>query len=337
MRQWQTLRLIPRHPRKITASELCANLQADGFVVGKRTVERDLQSLGTIFPIVSDERSKPYGWCWQSNAPTFDLPGISNSAAIALLLARDHLHTLLPISTLAQLHPYFALAEKKLSTLEQHTQITGWQHKVRVIPATQPLLPPAIEEEVQATIYEALLMEKQCLIAYQKRDATEPENYPVHTLGLVQRGQILYLVCTIRTYPHLRLLALHRIKAVALLDDATVPPVDFDLDAYIASSAFGWMPKESIKLKAIFVQEAAAHLYETPLETNQALFELEDGRIQLEATVQETLQLRWWLQGFGDAVEVVEPKQLRQQMADSAKRLVDRYENKAQFAGAQMQ
>lgn len=220
LRQWQTLRMIPRHPRKITATVLCASLNGDGFAVGKRTVERDLQSLAMIFPLVSDERSKPFGWSWQKDAPAFDLPGISNSEAITLLLAREHLRTLLPASTIAQLQPYFALAEQKLTALEQHSGIAGWQHKVRVIPPTQPLLAPQIDEAVQAALHEALLNERLCSITYQKREATEAETYPVHALGLVQRGQMLYLVCTIKTYPHIRLLALHRILAAELLSEA---------------------------------------------------------------------------------------------------------------------
>jgi predicted DNA-binding transcriptional regulator YafY len=326
LRQWQTLRMIPRHPRKITATALCASLNQDGFAVGKRTVERDLQSLAMIFPLVSDERSKPFGWSWQKDAPAFDLPGISNSEAITLLLSREHLRNLLPASTIAQLQPYFALAEQKLSALEQHSGIAGWQHKVRVIPPTQPLLAPKIDEAVQATLHEALLNERQCNVTYQKREATESENYPVHALGLVQRGQVLYLVCTIKAYPQLRLLALHRIRAAELMSEAISKPADFDLDKYIASGALGWFPKETIHLNAIFTAEVAAHLYETPLSEDQTMTELPDGRIQLTATVQETLQLRWWLQGFGDAVEVVEPVHLRKQIAESVHHLAERYE-----------
>lgn len=52
---------------------------------------------------------------------------------------------------------------------------------------------------------------------------------------------------------------------------------------------------------------------------------LPDGRVKVAATVRETLQLRWWLQGFGDAVEVLAPPALRQQQAETAHRLAVRY------------
>jgi len=110
------------------------------------------------------------------------------------------------------------------------------------------------------------------------------------------------------------------------LGEAIVPPAGFDLDAYIASGALGFFPKQSIQLVAIFSAEVAAHLYETPLAEGQAMTALPDGRIQLEATLPETLQLRWWLQGFGDAVEVVQPSALRADIAAGVRRLLERYE-----------
>ena len=193
-RQWQTLRLIPRHPRRISATDLHTQLSADGYKIAKRTVERDLQTLSSIFPLVADERAKPYGWSWHQDAPAFDLPGLSNSEALTLLLAREHLAALLPASTLTQLRPHFWMAESKLASLGEHSGAADWMDKVRVIPATQPLLAPQIDADVQATINDALLLGKQVQVSYRKRDADADETYPIHPLGLVQRGQVLYLV-----------------------------------------------------------------------------------------------------------------------------------------------
>ena len=322
-RQWQTLRLIPRHPRRISATELRERLEAEGYQVTKRTVERDLQSLSGIFPLIADERAKPYGWSWQHDAPSFDLPGLSNSEALALLLAREHLSALLPAATLVQLQPHFRMAEHKLATLDGH--VAGWMDKVRVIQPNQPLIAPHIDAEIQATINDALLIGRQVQVSYHKRGAHNPETYPIHPLGLVQRGQVLYLVCTIKAYPHLRLLALHRIQAAESQDTPITAPPGFNLDAYLESGALGWMPGKAIRLKAAFTAEVAEHLEETPLAVGQTLTPMPDGRVKLTASVRETLQLRWWLQGFGDAVEVLAPPSLRRQLAEAARRQAARY------------
>ena len=69
LRQWQMLRYIPRYPAKITATQLKAKLDSEDFNVTKRTVERDLMDLSRAFPLTLDDRSKPYGWSWQKDAP----------------------------------------------------------------------------------------------------------------------------------------------------------------------------------------------------------------------------------------------------------------------------
>ena len=54
------------------------------------------------------------------------------------------------------------------------------------------------------------------------------------------------------------------------------------------------------------------HLKETPLEKNQTLNDLDDGRSRLVATVRDTQQLRWWLLAFGPRVTVTAPLELRE-------------------------
>jgi predicted DNA-binding transcriptional regulator YafY len=328
LRHWQTLRLIRRYPQKITAAELCTALEAEGFKVGKRTVERDLQALSLIFPLLADDRSKPFGWSWEKDAPAFDLPGISLSECLTLLMAREHLHSVMPSSTVNQMSPYFRLAEQKLKALDGHSGVAGWLDKVRIVPATQPLIAPQVDSQILATIQQGLLESRQCLVAYKKRDVGEADEYSIHPLGLIQRGQVLYLACTIKTYSDIRLLALHRIQAASVLDTSVAAPDGFDLDTYLASGAMGWSSTKPINLVAAFSPEAGMHLQETPLSEDQVIEHLPDGRLQVRATVLETQQLIWWLLGFGDGAEVLEPQELREQIIGRVTRLADRYASK---------
>lgn len=328
-RHWQTLRLIPRFPKKTTAADICSLLEADGFTVGKRTIERDLQSLSAIFPLVVDERSKPFGWSWSKDAPSFDLPGLNLSECLTLLMAREHLRSIMPTSIVNQMEQYFHLAEQKLNSLEGHSNAASWLDKVRIVPATQPLIAPQIDSQVLATVQQALLENKQCQIVYRKRDVVEDDEYPVHSLGLVQRGQVLYLVCSIKTYTDIRLLAVHRIQAASVINQAAVPPIGFDLDAYLQSGAMGWSTTKSVRLVAAFSAEAGIHLRETPLSEDQLLEFLPDSRMLVKASVLETQQLLWWLLGFGDAVEVVEPADLREQIAEKVRGMTEIYGKKS--------
>jgi predicted DNA-binding transcriptional regulator YafY len=68
VRQWHLLTLLPKGPRRIDSAMLEARLRARGLDVHRRTIQRDLVELASVFPIVSDERSKPYGWRWSDDA-----------------------------------------------------------------------------------------------------------------------------------------------------------------------------------------------------------------------------------------------------------------------------
>lgn len=103
--------MIPRYPLKITAKELHSRLQSEQFVVTKRTVERDLLALSKLFPLVSDERDKPYGWSWAKDAPTFSLPGLSHNEALTLVMVEQHLK---PSNTAFTRSPLFSAASSSI-------------------------------------------------------------------------------------------------------------------------------------------------------------------------------------------------------------------------------
>jgi predicted DNA-binding transcriptional regulator YafY len=325
LRQWQMLRMIPRHPQKITAKLLHEKLRAEPFDVTKRTVERDLHSLSKMFPLVSDERDKPYGWSWSKDAPVFNLPGLSSHEALTLAMVEQHLNSLLPASTLSQLQPYFQAAKQHLTNIPSTERARSWLNKIRTVPPTQPLLPPAIKSAVQHTVYEALLADKQLTIEYRKVDAVKPVEYRIHPLAAVQRGSVTYLCCRFSDYEDLRTLAMHRIHSASILDDATCIPEDFSIDDLISSGKFGFGHGEQIQLEAIFYCGLGNHMLETALSHDQTITAQEDGAFRLTATVADTPQLVWWLLGLSDSVEVIKPEALRLTMTETITKMQNRY------------
>lgn len=324
LRQWDILRLIPRYPSKKTATEIHARLVGMGYDVTKRTIERDLESLEKPFGLQRDDRSKPFGWSWCADAKGLTVPGLSLSQALTFQLVELHLRPLLPPTVLADLKPYFQLAAARLA--ETGAKRASWGNKVRVVSPTQTLLVPCIGAAVQKTLYEALLEDRQVKIRYLKAGEKTPVEYDaVHPLGLVQRGSVHYLVCTFYGYQDPLLLVLHRMKAVERLDASVVRPDGFDLDAYIASGRMGFGDGKMIRLELLLDADAARHLGETPLSMDQRLTPVTDGRVRIQATVPETEQLRWWIMGFGEKVEVLKPSRLRKVMAEAAQAMAARY------------
>ena len=96
-RQWELLRIIPSRKPGITSLELTKQIADKGYVVTKRTVERDLRDLSTLFPLMADEDSAPFRWYWLKDISS-EFGGIEVADAVSLALAENVLKSILPIS-----------------------------------------------------------------------------------------------------------------------------------------------------------------------------------------------------------------------------------------------
>lgn len=326
LRQWHMLHTIPRAPRKISVQAIRARLSESEFSVTARTIQRDLQELSQVFPLVVDDRDKPFGWSWQQDSPNFDLPGLSVPEALTLTLVQQHLANSLPPVTLDFLQPYFKSAGQALGAIEADAKSNAWLGKVRTIAPMQRLLPPVVDDACQRVIYEALLRDHQLKLSYKKRDITKIAQYDaVHPLGVIQRGQLIYLVCMFADYDDIRTLAMHRVVAAEMLYLPSRKQAGFSIDAYIESGNMGIRTGEPIRLRAVFERAYGEHLHETALSKDQVLKVLPDDRLELVATIPNTKELQWWLLGFGDGVVVMEPAELRNEIGVIAGRMAAAY------------
>ena len=232
-RQWEILRLLPSFGVGMTASELVKRLTSLGFNVSKRTVERDLNELSRQFPLLCNDKSRPYGWRWMDNA-SFDIPNLSISDCVSLAITEEVIAPLLPPSVLRPLKPRFEYAKKHLQEANRDHALAQWTDKVAIRTPSMPLLPPAIDGQVLNIIQSALLDDKQVKVVYSGVWAEEAKTLVLHPLGLIQRGKILYLVATAFSYSDIRLYALQRINVAEQLEDNIDKPVNFSLQHYVS-------------------------------------------------------------------------------------------------------
>lgn len=323
-RQWAMLQQIPRYPRRISTSELRGMLRTEGFDIDLRTIQRDLKSLSIPFPIVTDE-GKPAGWSWSKDAESFDLPGMDPTTALTLTMADRFLTRLLPQSSMASLSPQMKRAERVLTNMAAD-EIRNWPDKVRSISRSQPLLPPQTDSDVIATVTEGLL--RNCKIEGRYRNRRGEERTRTFSpLGLVYADQLIYLIALVPEYDHPRSFALHRFLSAESTECKFQPPATFDLDEFLASQPLGFPVGGggTMKIDLRFFDNAAVHLLETPLSYDQTQEYESENCLRICATVADTKQLRWWLLGFGDSVEVLAPDSLRQELVETAKAVVARY------------
>lgn len=299
----ELLRRIPRG-RKVTASELHRQLTDAGIDRDLRTIQRQLEMLSEHFEIERDDRSKPYGYRWLEQAKALAVPNLTPQESLLLQLAEEHLKNLLPARLMKSMEGFFSQAKRNLGPDSSARLEREWPGKVRVVATSQPLLPPKVAPGVFEVVSEALYSNRWLLLDY--RNSTGKRNkVEVMPLGLVQQGPRLYLVCRYRGYENERNLALHRILSAEISTLTFERPKEFDLKRYDDDGRFGFGDGEKVRLTFVIEHDAGLHLLESPLSSDQQVYERAGGKLEITATVIDSAMLDRWLRGFGRAVTAV--------------------------------
>jgi predicted DNA-binding transcriptional regulator YafY len=324
----ELLKALPHH-RWATPAELREQLADRGFEVDVRSVQRDLKELQKSFPLDHNDKGKPHGWRWSAEAAS-GIASMSTPEALMLVLVQQHLLAALPATMLEGFETLFARARQRLERLGPRAGATRWPQKVRAVPPGLPMLPPAVDPQLQKALADALLADRQIDVLYAPGAKGAPRTYRLHPLGLILRGSTTYLAATRGSGSHASLYALHRFRSVEVLPDMVSFPPEFDLDAALklGRGQFGIAAEGTAQLKLVLVCDTtlADLLEEMPLGPDQQMKRLQDARAEIRATVADSWELRWWLLGRGPSVNVVGPAALRREIADAHRQAAAAYE-----------
>lgn len=325
LRQWAMLMAIPKSPSRLSTREICGRLIEADYAVDIRTVQRDLNQLSAIFCYTCERKDgeRTQLWFFPEGARTISIPGMSAETALALLVAKDQSQGLIPPSCLRALQAYFRAADEVLASAAAKG-LGAWRQRVCVVRPGPTVRPPEISVEILQAVFDALLQGRQLNVTYKARGKPVVTEQILHPLGLVTKSGLLYLVALTWDFNDPRHYSLHRLQRVTVLDQRARRPEGFDLDAY-AKRHFGYpLGTHTLRLKLLMDTVVAQHLIECPLSEDQV--SLDQGeKTQIQATVDDTAELRWWLHGYGASVEVLAPARLRREMADTANGLTQMY------------
>jgi predicted DNA-binding transcriptional regulator YafY len=232
----------------------------------------------------------------------------------------------LPRSLADEIQPHFDAARGFLESTDAGN-FRRWTHRVRILPRSMQLQAPENPTDVLDAVYQGLLEKRQVEVDYTNRTSEAPRRMTLHPLALVVRDSVHYLLATVWDFTDIRQLVLHRMSSARLLEEAAKEPPDFDLDDYIRQGGFDYSSGEQIALVARFDAYAGKALLETPLTPEQTDEILDDGRIEIRASVNDSEQLRWWVMGFGSGVEVLAPEHLRDDIRKDAEALLIMYKS----------
>ena len=327
-RRLRILQLLPhRKESTITVPRIIDLLREDGIEAETRAVQRDMEELSLDFPISCIDTEKPYKWFWGAN-DALAIPAMGQFTALTFHLAEEILKPLLPAQSLEYLKPNFSTAEHVLDDIDKR-RTRRWLKKIRVVPRSLRLISAPIADGIYDTVTQALFDDKQIEVTYiaPSNEKGSPNTYSIHPYALIHRDATTELIGKIDNDVKVRRWPLHRMQTARILGKNSVIPRSFVLDEFIESQLAHPLSGKQIALKLWISMDGfgRAHVLETRLSEDQQIEPVDDGLI-VTATVYETIELKWWLLGLGERVEVLEPINLRNNIKNTLQKAVELYE-----------
>lgn len=320
VRQWILLRLLSSRHYGATVREM-----AEELGVGQKTIRRDLECFQQAgFPV--EELQQDHGRKAWRIVPEHGQPGLNFAfdEALALYLGRRFLEPLAgtPFWTASQSALRKIRAVLGAQALKYMEGCAEFFHQTQV---------GAGDYSQKADLIDALMLgieeSKAVFITYHSLQSTEPTTYDVHPYGLVYHRGSLYLVGLAVQDGQIRHWKLDRMTNAEATKFPFQRPADFDLQAHLRGSfgVFQGNGEEELTVRVRFGPTVARYVQESTWHASQRLAPQKDGSVLAEFLLSNTEEIKRWLLSFGRHAEVLEPRQLRDEMADELRRTLETY------------
>jgi len=295
---------------RVTAQEV-----ADELEVSVRTARRDLEALSIAGIPVYSQAGRGGGWSLIGGART-DLSGLTAAEARTLFLVAGPSSAVTPaakaaLRKLVQALPETFRAEAEKAAAAIVLDPAHWGGRA-------PTPPPHLEALQQAVVEGV-----QVRLAYTDRQGAVSER-TVHPLGLVSKGTVWYLVAG--TDAGMRTFRVWRIQSVELTAEPASRPPGFDLaetwrGVVDAMDSRRTMSRVSAVADPAIVGRLRGH-FGTRLAVGGPG---RDGRVAVDIGFEAIESAARELAGYGLGVEVLDPPEVRRQLAAIGSELVERY------------
>ncbi len=319
VRQWRLLRILSARRHGATVKELAAE-----FSTVIRSIQRDLDELREVgFPLDWKKVGNRKRWSLSEGEGLLNLR-FTHEEAAALFLGRQFLEPLVGTLFHTGAQSAFAkiratLGEPALRHLERLA--AGFYHAAR----------GWSDYSAKAELIDALVVaiedQRITRIEYRSLKSTEPVSlYNLQPLSLVYHRGALYLVAHSDAHNSIRTFKVDRIFAADMLALKFAERLDFDPAAYFEHS-FGIFHGDNAPapIRVAFHPDVRRILEERQFHPSQRLSRRKDGRTLAEFHLSALEEFKSWILSFGALAEVLEPPELRNQVAQSLRAAADLY------------
>jgi predicted DNA-binding transcriptional regulator YafY len=290
------------------------------FGTSRRTIFRDLKELAAIgVPYHYDPKTAGY-----AVDPEFFLPPINlnlqEALSILLLVYRASDQLQLPFKNSA------LLAALKIEN-NLPTKIRRYCNTAMRSISTK-VSPQALTGELDKTfalLQKAIAQKKKVSLRYHsffEGKITDLQLCPYH---LMYNHRAWYVIGLSNLHNSIRTFKLNRIKDATILNKCFLDGEKFDVNDYLGN-AWSMIPKGKIyNVKLLFKPKVASNVTEVHWHHTQKATYQEDGSAIVEFRVDGLGEIIWWVLGYGDQVQVLAPKTLRDRIIQTAQNMLAIY------------
>lgn len=170
----------------------------------------------------------------------------------------------------------------------------------------------------------AIFSSRVCRMTYHSFHDDKMKELRVAPLHFFENHGGLYLFVRLEKKPDILVLAVDRIKKLDVTDRAFEYPDDFDPEK-ILEPAFGVVYDEPVNVKVWFSREQARYVKERRWAAEQRIMDNPDGSIILEMKTSGRFEVKKWVLSWGAAALVLEPADLRDEVAAELKAAAQAY------------
>src|SRR6185369_8336791 len=179
---------------------------------------------------------------------------------------------------------------------------------------------PGILEELR----KARLYQNRITLRYRLHARKKTETYTVDPYPLIFYTGRLYLLGFARNRSALRIFAVERICGIAIERERFEIPDDYHPEKHF-KGAFGIVTEEPLAIRVRFSAAIAHAIADRIWHPTQTVTRLPDGSLELAFTAGGRMEIVSWVLSYGSHAELLEPPELRAELAASAAQMAAVY------------
>lgn len=321
VKSWRLLEIdkILKSGKKVTAVSIAEEIGG----VSSRTIQRDIEYLRDMYsaPIEYDASRKSYYY----SEPNFYIESVplSEGELFSIALFDQLLEQYRNTPLEGDLRNIFS---KIVACLPENITVDSnfIENHVTYIPDSTGF----IKSDIFSTIFKSLHLRKTLQFDYRPLQKTSYMTRfldPYH--AVCQKGN-WYIIGLCHDKNEVRVFNFSRMKNVSITNDSFEIPETFKPEDYFDKEVGIWLSsKKSYDVELLISKDIGTFALDKQWHSNQIVKQNDDGSVYVKFTTTQLPEIKRWVLGQGSTVKVIGPEELREEVLNEFRNVINLYEN----------